>query len=259
MNDLSPGLRLDADIGATQHRLSVSLARTPLAIEDAQRLRYKVFADELGARIGGGNGLDVDEYDALCDHIIVRDEETLRVVGTYRVLAPHRARVLGRLYADSEFDLSRLDHLRPQMIEVGRSCVHRDYRSGPAIMLLWAALARYMMDHRFRYMVGCASVPLADGGGAAAWVRDEVSRHLTPIEYRAYPRLPFPHQRIERPARAQVPPLIKGYLRIGARVCGEPAWDPDFNTADFLVLLEMERINARYARRLDLLHDSARD
>lgn len=168
MNDIASELRLDADTAATQHRLSVGLARTPLAIEDAQRLRYKVFAEELGARIGGRDGLDVDEYDALCDHIIVRDEESLRVVGTYRVLPPHRARTLGGLYADGEFDLSRLDHLRPQMIEVGRSCVHRDYRAGPAIMLLWAALARYMMEHRFRYMVGCASVPLADGGGAAS-------------------------------------------------------------------------------------------
>lgn len=258
MDDVYPGLRLDADGPATERRLSVGLARTPLAIEDAQRLRYKVFAEEMGARIGGGAGLDVDAYDALCDHIIVRDEETLRVIGTYRVLPPHRARALGRLYADGEFDLSRLDHLRPQMIEVGRSCVHRDYRSGPAIMLLWAALARYMIEHRFLYMVGCASVPLADGGGAAAWVRDQVIGQLTPIEYRAYPCLPFPHPRIERPARAQMPPLIKGYLRIGARVCGEPAWDPDFNTADFLVLLEMDRINARYARRLDLLQGGER-
>lgn len=255
MTETTVGLDRDTDARQKDHKLSVSVARTPLTVEDAQRLRYKVFAEELGARLGGSAGLDIDEYDALCDHIIVRDEDTLRVVGTYRVLPPHRARTLGRLYSDAEFDLSRLDHLRPQMIEVGRSCVHRDYRSGPAIMLLWAALARYMVEHRFRYMIGCASVPLADGGGAAAWLRDEVASQLTPIEYRAYPRLPFPHQRIERPAHAQMPPLIKGYLRIGARVCGEPAWDPDFNTADFLVLLEMDRINTRYARRLDVLQE----
>jgi putative hemolysin len=241
--------------GATAHagpRLSMGLARTPLAVEDAQRLRYKVFAEELGAQLPGANGLDIDGFDDACDHIVVRDDDTLRVVGTYRVLPPHRARHLGRLYAETEFDLHRLDHLRPSMIEVGRSCVHRDYRSGPAIMMLWAGLAQYMKAHDYRYSVGCASAPLGDGGKQAAFVRDQTQRHLTPPEYRAFPRLPFPHAKIERAAHAELPPLIKGYLRLGAQVCGEPAWDPEFNSADFLMLLEVARINRRYAKHFDL-------
>lgn len=239
------------------HRLTVGLARSTLVVEDAQRLRYKVFAEEMGALIGGGAGLDVDEFDAYCDHIVVRDRDTLRVVGTYRVLPPHRARAIGRLYSESEFDLGRLDHLRPTMIEVGRSCVHRDYRSGPAIMLLWAALARYMKAHGYRHLIGCASAPLADGGLQAAFVRDTAQRHLTPPEYRVFPHLPFPHQQIERVAHAELPPLIKGYLRLGAQVCGEPAWDPGFNSADFPVLLALDHLDRRYARHFDLIAASA--
>lgn len=252
----SAGL-LERTATAKAARLSVSVARTDLAIEEAQRLRYKVFAEELGANVGTDDGLDIDRFDAHCDHLIVRDADSLRVVGTYRVLPPHRARALGRLYSESEFDMQRLDHLRPGMIEVGRSCVHRDYRSGPAILLLWAGLAQYMKKNGYRHLVGCASASLADGGGAAAFVRDTTQRHLTPPEYRAFPRLPFPHEKIDRPAVAEVPPLIKGYLRIGARVCGEPAWDPEFNTADFLVLLALENLNRRYARHFDLLMESA--
>jgi putative hemolysin len=248
---------LESSQKGREPRLSIGLARTPQAVEDAQRLRYKVFAEELGAQVGGETGLDQDEFDAHCDHLIVRDEDTLRVVGTYRVLPPHRAAALGRLYSESEFDLTRLLHLRPSMIEVGRSCVHRDYRSGAAILLLWAGLAQYMRTHGYRHLVGCASAPLADGGHAAAGLRDELQAHLSGPEYRVFPRLPFPHAQLERAASCEMPPLIKGYLRLGAKICGEPAWDPDFNTADFLVWLSLEQLNPRYARHFDLLAGQA--
>lgn len=238
---------------AERPRLRVQRAHTASTIEDAQRLRYKVFAEELGADIGSDDGLDIDAFDAHCDHIVVRDETTGRVVGTYRVLAPAGARALGRLYAESEFDLHRLDYLRGAMVEVGRSCVHRDYRDGPAMMLLWAGLARYMRRHGYTHMVGCASVSLADGGHLAAHVQDVAAAHAASAEHRVFPRLPFPHQRIERLQGLSLPPLIKGYLRIGARICGEPAWDPQFNSADFLVLLALAQLDPRYARHFDLM------
>jgi putative hemolysin len=243
----------------TEPRLSVSLARTASDIEDAQRLRYKVFADEMGARldssdeINGNSGLDSDEFDDWCEHLIVRDEDTLRVVGTYRILPPHRAHKLGKLYSESEFDLARLAHLRPSLIEVGRSCVHRDYRSGTTVLLLWAGLARYMKAAGYRHLIGCASASLADGGAQAAWVRDELQRHLSAPEYRVFPHHPFPHERFARANTGEIPPLIKGYLRLGAQICGEPAWDPDFNTADFFVWMCMDNMNLRYARHFALL------
>ena len=238
-------------------RLSVTLAGDRATVEDAQRLRFKVFAEELGASLQGSDGLDVDEFDAYCDHLVVRDDETLRVVGTYRLLPPHRARRIGRLYTESEFDLRRLDHLRPTMVELGRSCVHRDYRSGPSLMLLWAGLARYMKANRLSHAVGCASVTLADGGRLAAFARDEAQRHLAPLDYRVFPRVPFPHEEIERPLQGELPPLIRGYLRAGARVCGEPAWDPQFGTADFPMLVAVDNVNRRFARHFDLSPDHA--
>ncbi len=241
-------------------RLAVSLARTPGDIEDAKRLRYKVFAEEMQAEVGAeGEGLDEDEFDAYCDHLIVRDLDSLRVVGTYRILAPHRARELGRLYADTEFDLARLQLLAPAMVEVGRACVHRDYRSGQTILLLWAGMAKYMRSGGYRHLIGCASVGLADGGSTAARVRLDLQRYLTRPEYRVFPRLAWPHERIEPRAACEMPALIKGYLRVGARICGEPAWDPHFNTADFLIWLALDNLNARYARHFELLAQQTGD
>ena len=107
--------------------LQISWAKDAGEIQEAQRLRFKVFAEEMGANLASqSEGLDVDEFDAYCDHLIIRDEDTLRVVGTYRVLPPHKAQEIGKLSSDSEFDLSRLEHLRPKMVEVGRSCGHQD-------------------------------------------------------------------------------------------------------------------------------------
>jgi putative hemolysin len=246
------GARDEATPSPRHARLCVTLATDAATIEDAQRLRFKVFAEELGASLQGSDGLDVDEFDGFCDHLVVRDEETLRIVGTYRVLPPHQARRLGRLYTDAEFDLRRLAHLRPGMAELGRSCVHRDYRSGPSLMLLWAGLARYMKANRYSHAIGCASVTLADGGRLASFVRDEAQRHLVPLDYRVFPRVPFPHEQIERAQQAELPPLIRGYLRAGARVCGEPAWDPRFGTADFPMLIAVDNVNRRFARHFAL-------
>ena len=253
----APGGQPSQTTQGSEPRLSVGLARSGADVEDALRLRFKVFAEELGARIDSEDGLDRDSFDDWCDHLIVRDDDSLRVIGTYRILPPHRARHLGRLYSESEFDLSRLAHLRESMVEIGRSCVHRDYRQGPAIMLLWAGLAQYMRGNGYRHMVGCASAPLADGGAQAAALRDSLQAHLADPEYRVFPRVPFPHERFERAAQCEMPPLIRGYMRLGAQICGEPAWDPDFNTADFLVWLSLERLNPRYARHFDLMVDAS--
>ena len=126
---------------AKKSAIQVYVARDLSEIKEAQRLRYRVFAEEMGASLPyNAEGLDVDLFDAYCDHLIVRDTETLQVVGTYRVLPPEQAKIIGRLYSESEFDLARLQHLLPKTVEIGRSCVHEDYRSGGVIMALWAGL-----------------------------------------------------------------------------------------------------------------------
>ena len=214
-------------------------------VEAAQRLRYDVFAGELGARLGGTGGHDVDEFDAYCDHLVVREDATGAVVGTYRMLPPGR---LARRYADAEFDLRALDPLRDTLVETGRSCVHPDHRAGAVINLMWAGIARYLHLGGHRWLGGCASVPLADGGAVASGVHALVTAgHLAPPALRVRPREPW------RPGpgpagRVAVPPLLRGYLRLGAWVCGEPAYDPDFGCADFYVLLGLDRVDPRYLR-----------
>ena len=217
----------------------------------AQRLRHDVFATELGARLTGAvDGRDVDEFDEYCDHLIVRDDATREVVGTYRMLAPKAAARAGRRYGDGEFDLGRLDPLRDHLVETGRSCVHPGHRSGAVVNLMWAGIARYLHLKNLRWLGGCASVPLDDGGHVAAGVWARVSaKHMSPPALRVVPRRPWLSADV--PAgdpKAAVPPLLRGYLRLGSWICGEPAHDPDFGVADFYVLLSMDRIDPRYRR-----------
>lgn len=231
--------------------ISVTWARHQDEVKEAQRLRYKVFAEEMGARLKPSNeGLDVDIFDNFCEHLLVRDNETLKVIGTYRALPPHQAKQMGCLYSDSEFDLTRLRHLRHKMVEVGRSCVHRDYRSGGVIMALWSGLGQYMKKNNYEVMLGCASVQMGDGGHYAASLAKILSteQHLTDIEYRVFPRLALPVEELNSSLEVEPPALIKGYLRLGAKICGNPAWDPDFNTADFLTMLRLDDIHPRYAK-----------
>jgi putative hemolysin len=235
---------------AKRPAFEITWASNGSEVKEAQRLRYKVFAEEMGAKLPPHpENLDVDEFDAYCDHLLIRDQETLQVVGTYRVLPPHKALEIGRLYSDSEFDLTRLNHLRPKMVEVGRSCVHEDYRSGAVIMALWSGLAQYMQKHDYEIMLGCASIPMADGGHFAASLYNSLSNEqMAPVENHAFPRLALPLDRLNGGLEVEPPPLIKGYLKLGAKICSAPAWDPDFNTADVLTMLRLSEINPRYAK-----------
>jgi len=233
-----------------RYRLSVKLASSTAEVRKAQRLRYKVFAEEMQARLPTQEpGIDSDAFDPYCDHLLVRDTGTNEVVGTYRALSSAQAKRIGRLYSDDEFDLVRLAHLRDRMVEVGRSCVHADYRNGATIAMLWSGLGEYMVKHGHDYLVGCASISMADGGHVAASVYNRLKHdHLSPIEYRVFPRCPLPLHALNGTLAAPTPSLIKGYLRLGAYICGEPAWDPDFNTADLLILLPLSRLTPRYRK-----------
>ncbi|EEF25568.1 conserved hypothetical protein [Ricinus communis] len=228
--------------------LSVALATSAEEIMEAQRLRYQVFAEEMGAQIKGQQGLDVDGFDAFCDHLLVRDDATQQVVGTYRILNPMQAMLAGGYYSAGEFDLSRLAPLADRTVEVGRACVHADYRSGGTITMLWAGLAKYMMARQYEYMIGCASISMHDGGHTAASLFNNLrDDYLSPAEYRVFPHNPLPIDALDQSLTVTCPPLVKGYLQLGAYICGEPAWDPAFNTADMLVLLPLSRMNPRYA------------
>lgn len=232
--------------------LTVGLARRWDEVEAAQRLRYEVFTQALGARLEGRPGLDEDRFDRHCEHLLVRCNERARIVGTYRILTPAQARVAGGYYSETEFDLSALEGLRAELVEFGRSCVHPDYRNGAVIMLLWTGLARFLRANGYRYVFGCASVSLCDGGHAAAGLARQAAR-MERAPLRVRPRRPWrgPDSHAVT-ASPRVPPLIKGYLKLGARICGEPAWDPHFNTADFPMLFDVTSMDPRYRRHFGL-------
>jgi len=245
----------------SKKRYATSVARTAHEVEEAQRLRYRVFFEELGASaarspmLNADGERDVDAYDQDCDHLLVRDIDSGIVVGCYRIMRPETARRRGAFYSDSEFDLSRLANIRASTAEVGRACIHPDFRSGTVIMLLWSGLARYMVENKIEYVVGCASIPLADGHDNAVQVYQQVAKkYLAPAEYRVFPTIPYPigdmplDDNLVALHKPRIPALIKGYTRLGAWIGGAPAWDADFNTADIFILLPLSRMSQAYAK-----------
>lgn len=248
-----PGAVVQAPAG-----IDVGWARHLDEVREAQRLRYEVFAGEMGAILSNAvPGHDVDLFDDYCEHLLVRDGATGKVIGTYRVLTPQQAKRAGSTYSDTEFDLVRLRPLRESMVELGRSCVHRDHRQGGVIMALWGALAAFMQRNQLNTMIGCASIPMLyegphgmiGGGHAAASIWRQVKdKHMAPIDCHVRPRLPLPVDRLDGSLEVDPPALIKGYLRLGAKVMGPPAWDPDFNAADLPMIMRIADMPARYRR-----------
>ena len=243
--------------GASVGKISVSWARHQDEVRQAQRLRYQVFALEMGATLPKTlAGHDIDLFDDFCEHLLVRDTETREVIGTYRVLTPIQARRVGSTYSDTEFDLTRLRSLRTRMVELGRSCVHEDHRHGGVILALWGALAEFMSRNQLDTMIGCASIPmqhsghpeLGSGHAAASIWRQVRQSHLAAIEYRVTPRLALPIDRLDDSLDVEPPALIKGYLRLGAKVLGPPAWDPEFNSADLPMMMRIADLPPRYLK-----------
>ncbi|HLS43204.1 MAG TPA: GNAT family N-acyltransferase [Paenalcaligenes sp.] len=236
--------------------LQLRLAQDKEELKAIQRLRFKIFSEEMNAVFPDSpNGLDADQFDAWCDHFMVMDQTKDKVVGTYRFLSPENARLAGDYYSASEFDLQPLAGIRDQLVEVGRSCIHPKYRTGAVIMLLWSGIADLMRQGGYRYLLGCASVSLRDDGVTAAKVWREAQRMQQKVDTdlpQLQPLHRYPVEKLNSHLPAKIPPLIKGYLNLGAVICGEPAWDPDFNTADFPVLLDLQRLDPRYKRHFGL-------
>jgi putative hemolysin len=239
-------------------RLEASWADDVGEVREAQRLRYRVFAGEMGARLAAVPGTpeahDADRFDDYCAHLLVRAvsaiDGTAPVVGTYRVLTPSAARRAGGFYSETEFDLRPLAPMRPRMAELGRSCIDPDWRTGGTILVLWSALGEFMVRHGLDVAFGCASVPLADGGRervAALWRRLS-ALHLAPAERRVAPLCPLPLGGLRDDVDIVTPPLIKGYLRCGAELLGPPAWDADFDCADLPMLMTLGGLPQRHRR-----------
>ncbi|MBK8964180.1 MAG: GNAT family N-acetyltransferase [Candidatus Competibacteraceae bacterium] len=246
--DLNSPFPSAAPSSAAPRALKVELARSLEAVRAAQRLRYAVFAGEMGAKLHNWRpGLDHDRLDPFCQHLIVRDGFG-QVVGCTRILTAEAARRAGGFYSEREFDLTPVLALPGTFMEIGRTCVHPDYRNGATIGTLWSGLAAFVAEHAIDYLIGCASIP-AGGNGAAARALRRTGAALSGrggVAGAAAPALPR-HDGLAHPASSP-PPLLKAYLRLGAKISGEPCLDPDFNVADVLILLPTRHIERRYAR-----------
>lgn len=240
-------------------RYTLLLTTDPDDIAAVQRLRYEVFSTESGFGLRNDDRIDADRFDEYCDHLMVREDGTGEIVGCYRMLPPPGAIAAGGLYTATEFDISALDALRPSLVEMGRAVVRSDHRNGAVVLMMWTGILAYLDRCGYDYVTGCVSVPvLGDGapGSGIRGVRDVVrTRHAAPPELTVYPYRPVvidgrSLDEIGAPARPQIPPLMRGYLRLGARVCGEPAYDPEFGVGDFPALLDKRAADVRYLLRL---------
>lgn len=233
-------------------RLYVELATTIDDIRASQALRYRVFAQELGAEVKGAeHGFDEDEYDPYCQHLLVRESATGRVIGSTRLMLDGQALKAGGFYSESEFDLGPIRELPGRRLEVGRTCIDPGYRQGAAIAVLWSGLADYVRNNQVDMLFGCASVEMDDGGVVAQAIMNRVRQFAMTDEHcRVVPRNPLPPlpAGCEDTVAAPLPPLLKAYFRLGARACGEPCYDPAFNCADILVLVNVREIDASYTR-----------
>ena len=240
----------------------IKIATAPGEIEQAQRLRFDVFNLELnkGLKSSYERGLDVDEFDPYCDHLIVRELSSGDVVGTYRLLRGNQARRNIGFYSEKEFDLSRIKRLDGELMELGRSCARKDFRDRALIPLMREAITEQVRKHKVRYLFGCGSLYTTAAAEVSAVYGLLKNKYFAPDACRVYPvekcrfkglieDLPLDD---ESGLFQKLPSLIKGYLRIGSMVCGPPALDDEFGTADFFLLLDFAALKEGYLKRLGL-------
>lgn len=234
----------------TARRLQAERLQGPAALREAQALRYRVFSAEFDAKLNGAElGLDMDDYDIHCRHIGVRDLNSGELVATTRLLDHQAAAGLGRYYSEEEFALHGLARLEGPVLEIGRTCVDVAYRNGATIAVLWGELAEVLNEGGYRYLMGCASISMQDGGIQAHAVMQRLrERYLCTEHLRAEPKHPLPQLDLPGNVIAEMPPLLKAYMRLGAKICGEPCWDRDFQVADVFILLKRDELCPRYAR-----------
>jgi putative hemolysin len=194
-------------------------------------------------------GYDTDRYDAACDHLIVEYKATGEIVGTYRMQMGNVALANFGYYSEQEFDFTPYEPMRSQIAELGRACIHRDHRSTAVLNLLWRGLARYVLVHGGRYMIGCCSLSSQDPAEAYG-VAATLKNYMVPaaLQTTPMPAYTLPIRRSEM-APLPAPKLLRAYLAIGAKICGPPAIDREFSTIDFLTLLDLQTLHPRVAAR----------
>jgi putative hemolysin len=230
----------------------VSLSQTPEDLVECQRLRYQVFNLELkeGLSTSERNGLDIDPFDSFCDHLMVHDLESGRLVGTYRLQTGETARRNLGYYGNQIFDFSVFDLARKEMLELGRACVHVDFRNIMVLHALWKGIAVYATRVEARYLIGCSSISSQDENYGAVLYESLMDKYLVEPRLRTLPQPGYECNSTGKPVTLSQPPrLFRAYLDISARVCGPPAIDREFKTIDFLTLVDIARLPERVRTR----------
>lgn len=233
---------------ATTGLFRVGLAESLEDLVACQRLRYLVFNCELGEGldISTLSGLDRDQFDFICDHLMVHDAYTNKLVGTYRMQTGYRAKGNLGYYGEELFDFAPFERIRGEMLELGRACVHQDYRNAPVLNMLWKGIAKYARSCGARYLIGCSSVASQDETEGVALYEELREKNLAEPWFRTTPKPGHECRSNGRPtALPRAPRLFRAYLNISARLCGPPAIDREFKTIDFLTLVDLDGIPER--------------
>jgi putative hemolysin len=237
---------------ATTSLFRVGLAQTLDELIECQRLRYLVFNCELGEGLESSvrTGLDRDQFDYICDHLMVRVAATGKLVGTYRMQSGYRAKGNLGYYGEELFDFGPFEGIRAQLLELGRACVHREYRSTAVLHMLWRGIAKYAVSCGARYLIGCSSLSSQDENEALALYEALREKHMVEPGLRTHPK---PSHVCRESGEATAPPrtpkLFRAYLEISGRLCGPPAIDREFRTIDFLTLFDLQRLPERVRMR----------
>ena len=231
-------------------RYQVSFAKNNQEIVECQKLRYEVFAEEMGAELDSADtGLDQDKFDHYCRHLLVRDNKINKVIATTRIITNEIAQKAGSYYSETEFDIKEIISLKKTFMEIGRTCVHMDYRSSSAINHLWQGVAREMLTSQVDYMFGCVSIPISDDGQYINSLMHYIKKsgHMSK-DLKVTPKSPLNNNTLPESINVVLPSLLKRYMHIGAKICGEPCLDIKFNVADIFILVDTKKINKRYQR-----------
>jgi len=251
---------------AEKDQYRIKFAVNSLEMEEAFKLRYNVFKLEQGKNVKPSKtkGVDCDEFDKYCLQLVVEEKNKEEIVGTYRIhLGPIAMESSLGFYSEHEFKISGLDKLAANTIEVGRSCVSPEYRNGTVVALLWSGISETLSRSGLRYLTGCVS--LENMEPAAGWALYEYLKAAGKLSEEVL-GIPLEKCRMERPdqkeidrflndrflMRSLIPPLFKGYIRLGASICGEPVFDRDFGTIDFLILLDIAKLPSRYSKHFNV-------
>ena len=247
----------------TEHFL-VKLAENHEEVEKVQRLRFEIFNLEQGRGLENSKkyGIDFDEFDEHCLHLLVLEKATDRVIGTYRAHLGFIADSAKGFYSSREYIIKGLYRIADKCLELGRTCVSPEFRNGVVVALLWGAISELLVRANLRYMLGCVSLEGTDP--KIGWALYEYIRETYPVckDFTVVPRPGFvlmrpPEHEIKKilsdraALKRCMPPIFKGYLHLGAAICGEPALDREFGTIDFFIMVDIKKVPQRYLRHFN--------